>query len=206
MVIRLQIPESPRYTMDVLLNSKQALRDTERYFFVPKEMPIAQDANDDDAENDTSQTEAYTLDPQHIDGGNGQEHSRDPRVERDSADSSPVQRPQISRRSNRTHYMNSTPHAVPPVQVMATDQQSPQPPFTSREWWSDFKQYIATDRNWIPLAGTMTTWFLLDVSSTAFLLLSYQSMHITTNGRIGIFLWTRNELPQSDPETLGWSE
>ena len=170
MVIRLQIPESPRYTMDVLLNSKQALRDTEGYFFVTEEMPIVQDANYDNPENDTPQVEAYTLGPQQVNGEEEQQLPRDPRAEIDLADSSSVQRPQISRRSNRTHYRNGTPHATPSAQMMANDQQSPKPPFTSSEWWSHFKQYIATGNNWIHLAGTMTSWFLLDVSSITFLL------------------------------------
>ena len=34
MIIRLQIPESPRYTMDVLLDWKKALKDTKGYFVV----------------------------------------------------------------------------------------------------------------------------------------------------------------------------
>ena len=161
MVIRLQIPESPRYTMDVLLNSKQALRDTEGYF-VPEEVAIVQDANDDNPANDTSQTDAYTSGPQQAESEIGPQLSGDPQAEIDSADSSIIQRPKISRGPNRMHYRNGTPHAAPSAQSIANDQQS-------SEWWSHFKQYITTDKNWIHLAGTMATWFLLDVRSTAFL-------------------------------------
>ena len=169
MVIRLQIPESPRYTMNVLLNFEQAFQDTRGYYFVPEDGPIIPDTNDDHSQHDTSQNEAYASSPQHVNGRLGQQLSGDPRAEIVSADSSSVTRPQISRRSHRTHYGNGTPHAAPSIQIMANDQQSPERPFTSREWWSKFKQHMGTGNNWIHLAGTMATWFLLDVRVSAFL-------------------------------------
>ena len=173
MVIRLQIPESPRYTMDVLLNGKKALQDTRGYFFVPEDTPMVQDADDDNPENGLSRTEAFASGPQHANGGMGQGYFRDSRAEtgsRHQSVSPSVQRPQISRMSNQMHYPFHTRHPSPSARFVGGDQQIEKPPFTFSEWWSGFNQYVFTERNWIHLAGTMISWFLLDVRSTNFLL------------------------------------
>ena len=189
--------------MDVILNSRQALRDTEAYF-VPEDMPIVPDVNIDNSDNDTSPTEANMSGSQHVNGQMGQQSSRDPGAETSSTDPSSMHRPQISRRSNRIYYETGTPRVAPSDQFVVDDQQSPQSLFTTSAWWSHFKQHMATGHNWIHLAGTMTSWFLLDVRSTA--LLSYCcKVFMAADGRIDIFLWTWNELPQSNTETLGWS-
>ena len=169
MVIRLQIPESPRYTMDIVLNGRQALQDTERYFFVPEDIPTVPDVNDDNPDNDASQTEGYMSGSQHVNSQTGQQLSRDHSEEAISTNSSSVPRPQISRKSNRIHYPIDNPNGAPLNHFVVDDQQSLQPPCASSAWWSHFKKHMATGHNWIHLAGTMTSWFLLDVRSTTLL-------------------------------------
>ena len=43
MVIQLQIPKSPRYTLDMLLKTETAFKDTESYYFIPVATPRSQE-------------------------------------------------------------------------------------------------------------------------------------------------------------------
>ena len=172
MIIRLQIPESPRYTLDVLLKAETAFKDTEGYYFVPVATPRSQEEQEMASDDNLAQSTQPSSGPEPFRFGmeqtNGDLQSDETPNIHEDADRrhqtvSPVpQSPQIPRRRTQVYYQG-TANNLPPARSIRSNKQSGASPFTLRDWWSGFREYMFKEGNWIHLAGTMSSWFLLDV-------------------------------------------
>ena len=161
LIIRLQIPESPRYTMDVLSDWEKAKKDIEGYFLVEDGPIPLQNGNGQPFNHTTSST--FVPGGQSTDCPAGQNGTADLPMNNGrllEQPSSPIV---------GAHQQHVTPSS-PPIRASTSrlrsiapgDNEIRESPFT--KWRSGFRQYFRKDGNWVHLAGTMTTWFLLDVS------------------------------------------
>ena len=179
-IIRLQIPESPRYTLDVLLDSQRALNETTEYFepagaAIPR---YEQEATQRKgmAPKDLGVGSVATSSPLLVYG-----HSRD--LSRGSISSSGVENKDKNNEISTTLDARLTPRRptrtfsssdeLKRTSTMAKNDQN-QRRDRLRQWRHGFYQYFFTEGNWVHLAGTMVCWFLLDIS---FCMLSNLFLH-----------------------------
>ena len=167
-VIRLQIPESPRYTMDVLMDSKKALKDTKEYFIVADDAIPFQDGNGSLNGNLLPSSEvtpnAFSSGAQTANHAMGQ--NRTPSL---SMNGQAIE--QQTSPTAEIHRQHEPPISIPihastsrPRSTLNGDNRDRRSPLTFQEWWSGFKEYFIKEGNVVHLAGTMTTWGLLDIS------------------------------------------
>jgi PHS family inorganic phosphate transporter-like MFS transporter len=142
LAFRFTIPESPRYTLDILQNTQGTLEDTANYYGAPELHP----------ENGHVHVEMRATTPEiHISRRNstGSEIGLDEDIESDS---------ESERRPNDTHlrHTTSTPELPPgdPNYV---------PPLAS---WVDAKKFFIAEGNWQYLLGTSLAWLFLDFACT----------------------------------------
>ena len=167
-VIRLQIPESPRYTMDVLMDGKKALKDTKEYFIVADDAIPFQDGNGSLNGNLLPSSEvtpnAFSSGAQTANHAMGQNGTA----------SLSMNGQAVEQRESPTaniHRQHEPPVSIPihastsrPRSTSNGDNRDRRTPLTFQEWWSGFKEYFIREGNVVHLAGTMTTWGLLDTS------------------------------------------
>ena len=190
LVIRLTIPESPRYTMAVLKDPGTALEDAEDFFTIDDDDPVMKDeaitgADAPEADwledirltqlrTDIGSTDLSPIRPAPVEGPRGYSAPATAQASNGLVD-------HISPAPGNS----STPHLYPKA-FNATDMKDPpsiphEPPPADRDipdsvlprlWWrslrlllgSDFADYLREQRNGMHLFGTMFSWFLLDFS------------------------------------------
>lgn len=167
-IIRLQIPESPRYTMDVLLDPQRAFDETTEYF-EPAGTVIPQ--------HKQSIGEEGGIAPKHL--GIGSTGTSTPLVANGH-------RRDTSKGTVSSNGVEPSKDQIPPTpdaHLAPRKMTNPLPSSSElkrtstflqrddrrkrdqlREWRLGFKQYFFKEGNWIHLAGTMICWFLLDIS------------------------------------------
>ena len=175
-VIRLQIPESPRFTMDVLLDSRKALADTQDYFEVADEILPTTEKGDEDVKG-----QGQGLAPHDLGIGTGlidhHLHPRDP-TNRPLSPPSPA----LTLTPNRSPHMSgqirdrkfsahSTPRATilfdgGPLPPPKSPQQAREPSkrLQLRDWMRGFHRHFIVQGNWTYLFGVCASWFILDIS------------------------------------------
>lgn len=179
MIIRLQIPESPRYTMDVLLQPTKAFRDARGYFKIrpseprPDAIPLqtrtkspesATSPHGQKASVDSAFVSGSQALPIYTEPGESSSSSVDRRLlQRDIAPiSKTLQHSEIS--------TAPSPHidAVDSFQSRAIPKKDKKRKsdfaIAFKAWRSDFWHYFWKQGNGVHLFGTMASWFLLDVS------------------------------------------
>ena len=167
-VIRLQIPESPRYTMDVLLNSKRALDETTEYFeptgaIIPQyELEVKQKegvAPKDLGIGSNGTSLPFHTNSYYQDLSKGTVSNSGTEPDRDEV-SAAADAHLLPRRATRTfstsNELNRTSTFLKSDPHKRRDQ--------LRQWRLGFNQYFFNEGNWVHLAGTMICWFLLDIS------------------------------------------
>ena len=150
-IIRLKIPESPRYTLEVLQDGERAEQETERYFGINTNLSSQQQANTQSSIQHPSDTT--------------------PNISASETQLAAAQKePDIS-------LVPPAGQQHPPLQPKHTFTSSSRFDSHTREdneddsswvifckWYTGLKSYLRKDGNWIHLTGTLTTWFLLDIS------------------------------------------
>ncbi|KAF1836806.1 MFS general substrate transporter [Decorospora gaudefroyi] len=141
LVFRFTIPESPRYTLDILQNTKSTLEDTANYFGAPEinpeygEVDMLQVTSTPGIQVTSSRrsTSSSEIAPDEvIDSDSESEHRfSDVRV-RPSATAAP-------------QFPPGDPSYVPPLAS-----------------WADAKQFFIVEKNWQYLLGTSLAWLFLD--------------------------------------------
>ncbi len=158
MWVRIWIPESPRYTMDVLKNAGQARSDAYDYFGSPTtsnhEM-VQSPGHNRSASNGYTPSSNNDLPPP------AQALSTATETENALVDSQGPQgvkvRPSVSTPGSARRDTRS-------VSNVNQRQQEPSIWRMCRDWFRRFRVYFKKDGNWKPLAGTMLSWALLDFS------------------------------------------
>ena len=185
-VIRSGIPESPRFTMDILFDTNQAVRDTEGYFVVTEE-------STQDPTQPTNKLENVRLLGDPLENKAFEEmawrSSNDPTADLRREGPFPLvqlpaaaQNPDISlgHVGSNIHEISQLPSALPDhtqnpkTSSHRSSNVGTQYAFMSRLdestyskiriWTSEFREWLASERNGIHLAGTTLTWGLLDFS------------------------------------------
>lgn len=140
LAFRFTIPESPRYTLDILQNTKGTLEDTANYYGAPE------------------------LNPEH---GHIEMRSPTPNITvtrrtstcseiapEDIGNSDSESDSESERRPSDAHFQQATaPPQLPPGDPNLV------PPLAS---WADAKQFFIAERNWQYLLGTSLAWLFLD--------------------------------------------
>ena len=134
LIIRLRIPESPRYTLEVLQDGERAQQETERYFGI----------NTNLKNSSISASEMQPAAPQSEPDISPMSHSNQ-------------RRPPLTPKRTLTNSSRFDSH-------IREEEGDDSPLAIFCKWCSGLKSYLSRDRNWIHLAGTMITWFLLDIS------------------------------------------
>jgi PHS family inorganic phosphate transporter-like MFS transporter len=141
LVFRFTIPESPRYTLDILQNTKGTLEDTANFFGAPETNP----------EHGEVELLNVPATPQ----------IRRP-VSRHSTNSSVIAPDEeIESDSESEHRLSNVhlrPTAAPQAQLPPGDPEFA-PPLAS---WADAKQFFIVEKNWQYLLGTSLAWLFLD--------------------------------------------
>ena len=151
-IIRLRIPESPRYTLEVLQDGERAEQETERYFGIDTNLSSQQQANTQSSIQNPSDLPNPTI------------------FASETQPAAPKNEPDISQ-------VPPADQQGPPLQPKHTQTNSSRFDAHTREeneddsswvifckWYTGLKSYLRKDGNWIHLTGTLTTWFLLDIS------------------------------------------
>ncbi|EMD62188.1 hypothetical protein COCSADRAFT_122613 [Bipolaris sorokiniana ND90Pr] len=141
LAFRFTIPESPRYTLDILQNTKETLEDTANYFGAPEINP----------ENGEAQMRNIVQHPA----------SARP-MSRRSSTSSGIPPDEIVYSDDESEHRNSNdgnrPHEPQSVQPLPGDPDFV-PPLAS---WADARNFFITEKNWHYLLGTSLAWLFLD--------------------------------------------
>ena len=172
-VIRLQIPESPRYNMDVLLDTQRALNETTEYF-EPAGAVIPQHEKDVNQEGGVAPKDLgigpnATSSPLLVVG-----HRKD--LSKGSISSSGIEPDKND--TSTTAGAHLTPRKA--TRTFSTSNElNRTSTFLKRDnhhrrnelcqWRLGFREYFFKEGNWVHLAGTMMCWFLLDISFCKFL-------------------------------------
>ena len=141
LAFRFTIPESPRYKLDILQNTKSTLEDTAHYFGAPELNP-----EHGEAEMLHIPIRAVTQRPNSRRSSNSSEIAPDEIIDDDS----------VSEYQLRD--MDLQHNAVTPAQLPPGDPEFV-PPLAS---WSDAKKFFITEKNWQYLLGTSLAWLFLD--------------------------------------------
>ena len=152
---RLRIPESPRYTLEVLQDGERAQQEIERYFGINTNLSSRQPAK----------TQSSIQHPSNLANPNISASEPQPAAPQNESDILPVppagqQRPPLKPKhtvTNRSRFDSYTREE--------TEDHSPWAIFC--KWYTGLKGYLRKDGNWIHLAGTSAPWFLLDISFSA---------------------------------------
>jgi PHS family inorganic phosphate transporter-like MFS transporter len=141
LAFRFTIPESPRYTLDILQNTKSTLEDTANYFGAPELNP------------EHGEVEMLHIDSPRINqetasrrSSSSSEIAPDERIDSDSES------------EHRPSNMQLRPNADS-MQQLAPGDPSFVPPLAS---WADAKGFFITEKNWQYLLGTSLAWLFLD--------------------------------------------
>ncbi|OWY47772.1 hypothetical protein AA0119_g7796 [Alternaria tenuissima] len=141
LVFRFTIPESPRYTLDILQNTKGTLEDTANFFGAPE-------ANPEHGEVELLNVPASS-------------ENRRP-ASRHSTTSSVIAPDEEVESDSESEHRLSNVHlrttAAPQVQLSPGDPEF-SPPLAS---WTDAKQFFIAEKNWQYLLGTSLAWLFLD--------------------------------------------
>lgn len=141
LVFRFTIPESPRYTLDILQNTKETLEDTANYFGAPE-------INPENGEAEMRHIIHSEAPAQTISRRSSSSSGIPPEEVVYSDDESEHQ---ISNSQNRSDAPQSTqPLPGDPDYV---------PPLAS---WADAKNFFIVEKNWHYLLGTSLAWLFLD--------------------------------------------
>jgi PHS family inorganic phosphate transporter-like MFS transporter len=143
LVFRFTIPESPRYTLDVLQNTKSTLEDTANYFGAPElnpeygevemvQAPTTPDIQVTASRRSSSSSEIAPDEVIDSDSDSESEH----RVSDAQLRPSPAQTPQLP---------PGDPNFVPPLAS-----------------WADARNFFIAEKNWQYLLGTSLAWLFLD--------------------------------------------
>jgi PHS family inorganic phosphate transporter-like MFS transporter len=145
LAFRFTIPESPRYTLDILQNTKSTLEDTANYFGAPE-------LNPEHGEVELLHVPEAPVNQETASrrSSNSSEIAPDEMID---SDSESEHRPSnVQLRPN----MNSTQHLPPGDPSVA-------PPLAS---WADAKNFFIAEKNWQYLLGTSLAWLFLDFACT----------------------------------------
>ena len=151
-IIRLRIPESPRYTLEVLQDGERAEQETGRYFGIKTNLSSQQQAN----------THSSIQHPSDLTNPNISASETQPAAPQNEPDISLVppagqQRPPLQPKHTLTNSSRFDSHT-------REENEDDSSWVIFCKWYTGLESYIRKDGNWIHLAGTLTTWFLLDVS------------------------------------------
>ena len=141
LVFRFTIPESPRYTLDILQNTKGTLEDTANFFGAPE-------ANPEHGEVELLNVPASS-------------ESRRPASRHSTTSSVIVPDEEVESDSESEHRLSNVhlrTTAAPQVQLSPGDPEF-SPPLAS---WTDAKQFFIAEKNWQYLLGTSLAWLFLD--------------------------------------------
>ena len=140
LAFRFTIPESPRYTLDILQNTQDTLGDTANYFGAPELHP------------EHGNIEMLATTPEiHI-------SRRDSTCSEIAPDEDIISESESEGRPNDTH----TRHSAPQPQLRPGDPNFA-PPLASIK---DAKKFFIADGNWQYLLGTSLAWLFLDFACT----------------------------------------
>lgn len=143
LAFRFTIPESPRYTLDILQNTKATLEDTANYFETPERH----------AEHGA--TEMLVRSPElHVSRPSSTCSAIDPDEAIDASDSESDRRPSDAHLQRHVSQLPELPPGDP----------SYVPPLAS---FSDVKEFFLVEKNWQYLLGTSLSWFFLDFACTS---------------------------------------
>ncbi|KAJ5064445.1 major facilitator superfamily domain-containing protein, partial [Bipolaris maydis] len=141
LAFRFTIPESPRYTLDILQNTKETLEDTANYFGAPEFNP-----ENGEAEMRNIVQPSAPARP----------------MSRRSSTSSGIPPDEIVYSDDESEHRNSNdgnrPHEPQSVQPLPGDPDFV-PPLAS---WADARNFFITEKNWHYLLGTSLAWLFLD--------------------------------------------
>jgi PHS family inorganic phosphate transporter-like MFS transporter len=141
LVFRFTIPESPRYTLDILQNTKETLQDTADYFGAPEVNP----------ENGEAEMRHALQSP-----------APARPISRRSSNSSEIPPDEIvysdGESEHRASNEENRPNLPQTVQALPSDPDFV-PPLAS---WADAKNFFITEKNWQYLLGTSLAWLFLD--------------------------------------------
>ena len=141
LAFRFTIPESPRYTLDILQNTKSTFEDTANYFGAPELNP------------EQGQVEMLDVPGQAI----NQETAS-----RRSSSSSEIAPDEMVDSDSESEHTPSNVQLHPnlaSMQELAPGDPSFVPPLAS---WADAKNFFITEKNWQYLLGTSLAWLFLD--------------------------------------------
>ena len=149
---RLRIPGSPRYTLEVLQDGERAQQETERYFGIGTNLNSQQRAN-----TQSSIQHSSDLTSPNISASETQPAA--PNNEPDILQVSPAgqQRPPLQPKHTVTNSLRFDSHTR-----QENEDDSSWVIFC--KWYTSLESYVRKVGNWIHLTGTLTTWFLLDIS------------------------------------------
>ncbi|RMZ73914.1 phosphate transporter [Pyrenophora seminiperda CCB06] len=141
LAFRFTIPESPRYKLDVLQNTKSTLEDTAHYFGAPE-----LDPEHGEAQMQQISPHAATQRPSSRRSSSVSEIAPDEVIDDDSES------------EHRISDVGLPRNVARPVQLPPGDPESV-PPLAS---WADAKNHFITEKNWQYLLGTSLAWLFLD--------------------------------------------
>lgn len=151
-IIRLRIPESPRYTLEVLQDGERAEQETERYFGINTNLSSQQQVN----------TQSSIQHPSDHTNPNISASKTQTAAPQNKPDISPVppahqQRPPLKAKHTPTNSSRFDSHT-------REEKEDDSSLVILCKWYTGLKSYLRKDGNRIHLTGTLTTWFLLDIS------------------------------------------
>ena len=162
-VIRLQIPESPRYTMDVLLNTQKALEETTEYF-EPENHNLLHTGNGHRSEglapNDIGIGTKKSASPTQLPGHFKEQSAANKGIT--ASEDEIMAHPNDTlnpRRETRNLSIGET--SGPSGQLHQNGRRGI---YQIHHWWKGFMEYFTTQGNGIHLLGVCVCWFLLDIS------------------------------------------
>lgn len=141
LAFRFTIPESPRYTLDILQNTQSTLEDTANYFGAPE---LNLEHGNVEMLHASAQSETHNTPSRR--SSNCSEIAPDEVVDSDN---------ESERRPSDLHLR---PAAMPTPQYPPGDP-SFVPPLAS---WADAKEFFIVEGNWKYLIGTSLAWLFLD--------------------------------------------
>ncbi|KAA8623164.1 inorganic phosphate transporter 1-4 Pi cotransporter [Pyrenophora tritici-repentis] len=141
LAFRFTIPESPRYKLDILQNTKSTVEDTAHYFGAPE-----LDSEHGEAEILHTPTNAATQRPISRCSSNSSEGALNDVIDNNSG-------PEHRLSNIDLHRNAATPAYLPPGDPEFV------PPLAS---WADAKNLFITEKNWQYLLGTSLAWLFLD--------------------------------------------
>jgi PHS family inorganic phosphate transporter-like MFS transporter len=153
LAFRFTIPESPRYTLDILQNTKATLEDTANYFETAERHP------------EQGPTEMLIRSPElHVSRPSSACSAIDPDEAVDENDSESERRPSDAHLQHHTSQLPELPPGDP----------SYVPPLAS---FRDAKEFFLAEKNWQYLLGTSLSWFFLDFACTSNYLASCSAIY-----------------------------